>query len=1066
MQTKDCRYQLLETLGEGGMGIVQNVHDLYLRREVARKSLKRSEEIYKLSTVSRFKLIRIQTEALITATLEHPNIVPIYDIIKEQDGVSFTMRKIEGETFRTLLINAKKEPQAHPNNFIPIFLKICDAVSYAHSRGVIHRDLKPDNVMVGRFGEVYVVDWGIAKKLHEKEENLPKDIFLKFSMEEQQELKTHGILGTRGYMPKEQIDDASLVTFQSDIYALGQILKECFTYTSPDEEFRTRVFGEYSPEYILLKKKLPPDVEAIVGKATQEDYLERYSTVKELKEDLERYLSNALVKAREYTIWEKCGKWLKRHKLLVSLSLLILIVLFSGIFLFQQELENERKKVQQQKAQEFQKLYQDALESEQKAAQITSSHKLDQEQKMRHLMRSLESLNKASMLSIENSRFRQTKIKIGKKLIELACQIGEYKFAAYVANDIQMLQSFVKEEQERTLKTYHAKLSAWEKHLKEPEIPQWSKEEALLDIAKMQDEEIFKRLIAYVEEGTQYFLEKKSPTEKNEALERFYIIMAEALGSFRDSKARKPLLKALEEISLQQSKITEGKRALNEHQYMLALSKSLLLSESEQVVQEFEKIRERMGIGGFFWRLSRKIYIKLVQNEKADQIEAKTAEEHFKRGRIRLRIGLNIEAVQDFTEVLRQDPNFIQAYYFRAMGHSQEAYQKSNDKNHLTHYMSLAKEDLEEFIKFCPTSSKGYRELGETKFFLADYEGAIQDYDKAIQFEPEDYDAYGSRANAKNMLGDESGAILDYNKALEMNPNDSKLYNLRAVCYFQKKKFELSYQDFTQFIQMTNSYDAYYNRGLVLLEMKSYQKAIEDFSKSILFDPKKAETYGARGSAKYAQGHYTEALLDYNQAILLKPDFLKIYRSRAELHVLLGQEEHAIQDYKKVIELNPNDIESASHCAKIYAQQQNYEEAIRLYTEAIIVSPNNANLYNNRGILKKEIKDYHDAFQDYQKALQIRPEFAEVYYNLGILFQTQQDFENAIDCYEKGLQIKFNERVQEELNSVLLLIAPKLYQSKQFEELYGILSKLDKYLPKDHPYRKQVKKYLKKIEKK
>ena len=240
------RYQILKTLGEGGMGLVQLAHDSLLDREVALKTIKFDHlRKDKLNEKQQLMLWRLKQEAGITAILEHPNIVPLYDLKKKKSGeIYFTMRKVQGETFSKILKKKKEgESPLDQEDILTIFTKICDAVAYAHSQRVVHRDLKPDNIMVGQFGEVYVMDWGIAKRLSISDEisknsknQLKNETKLSGKTEAETEpalrnqkkgFQTVGGIGTAGYMPPEQSESASDVKEQADIYALGKILKQC-----------------------------------------------------------------------------------------------------------------------------------------------------------------------------------------------------------------------------------------------------------------------------------------------------------------------------------------------------------------------------------------------------------------------------------------------------------------------------------------------------------------------------------------------------------------------------------------------------------------------------------------------------------------------------------------------------------------------------------------------------------------------------------------------------------------------------------------------------------------------
>jgi tRNA A-37 threonylcarbamoyl transferase component Bud32 len=168
------RYEVLETLGEGGMGVVQRVKDHLLGREVALKRIKFDEKGFNaLSKRQQAMLWRLNREAYITSTLEHPHIVPLHEIQKEENGeLYFTMRKVEGKTFATLLQETSQQQNYSEEERLSVFLKVCDAVAYSHSKSIVHRDLKPENIMVGKFGEVYVMDWGIAKILEESDPTL------------------------------------------------------------------------------------------------------------------------------------------------------------------------------------------------------------------------------------------------------------------------------------------------------------------------------------------------------------------------------------------------------------------------------------------------------------------------------------------------------------------------------------------------------------------------------------------------------------------------------------------------------------------------------------------------------------------------------------------------------------------------------------------------------------------------------------------------------------------------------------------------------------------------------
>jgi serine/threonine-protein kinase len=225
-------YQLVEQLGRGGMGEVYRCNDPALGRDLAIKVLKAA--LRHDSEIER----RFLREACITGSLQHPGIVPIYNLGRLADGrLHYTMRLVRGQTFADILKEEAGNPERLPS-LLGIFEKICQAVAYAHSKRVIHRDLKPANVMVGRFGEVQVMDWGLAKLLTSDEDTEPREssdevgtVIRTESADMPSDLSRLGkVMGTPSYMSPEQAQgDWDVVDERTDVFALGAILCQILT---------------------------------------------------------------------------------------------------------------------------------------------------------------------------------------------------------------------------------------------------------------------------------------------------------------------------------------------------------------------------------------------------------------------------------------------------------------------------------------------------------------------------------------------------------------------------------------------------------------------------------------------------------------------------------------------------------------------------------------------------------------------------------------------------------------------------------------------------------------------
>jgi serine/threonine protein kinase len=295
------RYTIGDQLGEGGMGIVHACRDRRIGRDVALKRV-RSEHALRADLVSRF-----MREACVQGQLEHPSIVPVYDLARDPDGnLYFTMKRVRGATFEQIFAalrdgDARIEAQFSRRKLLTAFGSVCQALHFAHARGVIHRDLKPGNVILGDFGEVYVLDWGLAKLMtpggtadidsasERGRGGGPTDGVDGTSL--------HGTtMGTPGYMAPEQVRGEA-VDARSDVYALGALLFELLAREplhppgSREAAFASTLFGpDPRPSVRAPQLDLPPELDAICVRATALEARDRFGTAKQIVEAIERFL--------------------------------------------------------------------------------------------------------------------------------------------------------------------------------------------------------------------------------------------------------------------------------------------------------------------------------------------------------------------------------------------------------------------------------------------------------------------------------------------------------------------------------------------------------------------------------------------------------------------------------------------------------------------------------------------------------------------------------------------------------------------------------------------------------
>ncbi len=318
------QYYTFKFLAKGGLGEVYVAGDKDLHRQVALKFIKRDQE-RNLGSQNQFQL-----EGEIAAQLQHPGVVPVYGMGHTSDGRPFhVMRYIDGETLGDIIgqfhRDAKKidpsEYRVKFENLISRFISVCNTLAYAHNRGILHRDIKPDNIMLGKYGETLVVDWGLAVPMNRDEtaRSSGEPTLVPGSGSSTEDFSSGGVFGTPSYMSPEQAAGASNLAASSDIYSLGALLYKMITGETPvqgshvKEILRKVRKGEF-PAPSAVKKGVHRSLEAVCLKAMARNPKDRYKTALELKEDVQRWRADEPVTACCETMSERFIRWVRRHQ--------------------------------------------------------------------------------------------------------------------------------------------------------------------------------------------------------------------------------------------------------------------------------------------------------------------------------------------------------------------------------------------------------------------------------------------------------------------------------------------------------------------------------------------------------------------------------------------------------------------------------------------------------------------------------------------------------------------------------------------------------------------------------
>ncbi len=346
----ESRYQLLGEIARGGMGAILKVWDEDLRRTLAMKVILGQDDTHHddvaTTPVDTRTLGRFLEEAQVTAQLDHPGIAPVHELGLDSDGrVYFTMKLVKGRDLKQIFnLVFEDEEGWNETRALSVMLKVCEAMAYAHSKGVIHRDLKPANIMVGSFGEVFVMDWGLAHVIGRKDRH---DLRLRpdfASSLTSVRTERHGerdddadsplitmdgdIMGTPAYMPPEQArGEIERLSARSDVYAIGAMLYHLLARKLPYVPQGARVSHRMMLLWVLegppkrlseLRKEIPAELVAICEKAMSRDAAQRYPNTLSLAEDLRAYLEHRVVSAYETGTWAETKKWIERNRPLAA----------------------------------------------------------------------------------------------------------------------------------------------------------------------------------------------------------------------------------------------------------------------------------------------------------------------------------------------------------------------------------------------------------------------------------------------------------------------------------------------------------------------------------------------------------------------------------------------------------------------------------------------------------------------------------------------------------------------------------------------------------------------------
>jgi len=325
-------YEILQEIARGGMGVVCKARQVSLNRVVALKMIL-AGQLAGPSEIERF-----HREAEAAATLDHPHIVPIYEIGSHEGQHYFSMKLVEGVSLAEEFGKGEAGLRSEPRKAVALLAKAARAVHYAHQRGILHRDLKPGNILIDRAGQPHVTDFGLAKKLEDDSKST----------------RTGVVMGTPSYMAPEQAAARKSLTTAVDVWSLGAILYEMLTGRPPFQAataFDTvlQVLEHDPPRPRSLQPACDRDLETVALKCLEKEPAKRYGSAEALAEDLERWLRGEPISARPASVLERTVKWCRRKPLaaaLLGVSLLAAVLLLAALVVSNVLIRNQQRETE------------------------------------------------------------------------------------------------------------------------------------------------------------------------------------------------------------------------------------------------------------------------------------------------------------------------------------------------------------------------------------------------------------------------------------------------------------------------------------------------------------------------------------------------------------------------------------------------------------------------------------------------------------------------------------------------------------------------------------------------
>jgi tetratricopeptide (TPR) repeat protein len=923
------------------------------------------------------------------------------------------------------------------------FIAVCKTIAYAHSRGIIHRDIKPGNILLGKFGETLVVDWGIARPFGrtEAERSTGEETLMPPQEEGKGNTRMGLAIGTPEYMsPEQAAGRLDVMGPASDIYSLGATLytlltrKPSITGANDAEKLQKVQQGDFQRPS-ELHSHIPKELEAICLKAMALKQKDRHATALELAEDVEHWLADEPVAAYREPWLARIRRFTRRNRTLVAsvaVALLATVLLGgggSGWWWWQHELD---QRLMRQDVEPLLSDIEEILRHPDKNPR-EAQHLLDQAHArlpgggLAELRTRVVTLQRDVGMAtrLEDARLRADAVADGKQDYRGADRLYAAAFREYglepdsdnpdAAETVRASAisewlivaldhwSFVKNHideksgSELSALADRADHDAWRHQLRAALHSADPKALALLA-----GQESLKQPPANLGllAGALYSSGSLMPAE-----EFLYSAVERYPGDFLLNLRLSETLLKKQPPDVERALIyAQAARALRPESSLAVGTRGICWSfkkEYDKAMQDYDEaisLNPKDAISlynrGNAWR-DMKEFDKAIQDyDEAIRFEPKDSHAFANRGFAWFNKKEYDRALKDFDQAIRLNPEAALAYF----GRGDVLFKEKEYEKAIKEYDAAISLDL----KYAPF----FNNRGIAWFEKKDYDRAIKDYDEAIRLDPKFASAFNNRGNVWRFRNDFDKAIRDYDEAIRFEPKDYHAFTNRGSAWLEKKDYDKAIKDCDEAIRLEPKYaPAFTSRGNCWAKKMEYDKAIKDFDEAIRLDPKDARAFSNRGLAWFYKNEFDQAMRDLEEAFRLNPKYAPAFNNRGLVWYAKKDYDRAMKDYDEAIRLDPNNASAFNNRGNVWRFKNEFDKAIRDFDEAIRLDPMDARTLCNRGIAWFLKKEYDTAIKDFDEAIRIDRKLAGAFYERGIAWFEKKEYDKAIKDYDEAIRI-------------------------------------------------------------